>query len=223
MVKLDAPALAVDGLVAILAVSLVKGVEPEEERRALDAVELDEVADEVAVDDRALDAAQEVLLEHLLGLLGMAHVADVLLVHRVEVAALYPALCEAGLDHLLLDDLVGVDHEALGIGDVAAYQDACHALAGTILDAIARVDDQRAGVLLLLEDLDGALLAAHVEYDVFVDFSGHELFLAVDLDLAAALAQVLGGDVEDGGVVAYVVGRIGSGSHDAGNFYLSHD
>ena len=62
LVKFKSLRLAVDGFVAVFGVAEVEGVEPEEERSALNAVELYEVAHEVTVDDGALDAAQEVLL-----------------------------------------------------------------------------------------------------------------------------------------------------------------
>ncbi len=221
-VKLYAARFAVDSLMAILAVPFVKRVEPKEERRAVDTVELDEVPFEMTVDDGTGYASEKIFLKHFLCLLGMTDIGHILLVHGVEIAALDPAAAETGLDHRVFDNLVGIDNEAFGVGDVAADKDAGHALAGAVFDTVARVDDEVAVILLLLKDGDGPLLAAHVENDGFGYFARAELLLAVDLDLAAAFAQLLGGDVEDGGIVADVVGRIGTGSHDAGYFDFSH-
>ena len=56
-VEFQALRLSVDNFVAIFAVALVEGVEPIEEWSALHAVELDEVAHQVLVDNSAGDAA----------------------------------------------------------------------------------------------------------------------------------------------------------------------
>ena len=204
---------------AILAVALVKRIEPEEIARAAYAVELYEVAFEMAVDDGALDATQKIFLEHLLSLLGMTDVGNVFLVHGVEVAALYPAAGESGLYDSLFHHLVGVDDETVGVGDVAAEQYAGHALAGTVLDTVARIYDE---TTLVLKDSDGPLLAAHVEYDFLFHVARGELFLAVYFHFAAALAELVGGDVENGGVVADMVRGISAGSHYAGNLDFRH-
>ena len=62
LIELDALALAVDSLKAIFAVAFIVGVEPIEESRSGNAIELDQVADEMFVDHRALDATQEIFL-----------------------------------------------------------------------------------------------------------------------------------------------------------------
>ena len=66
------------------------------------------------------------------------------------------------------------------------------------------------------------MFATHIDDYVFLDFAGDELFFAVDLHLASALAQLLGCQVEDGGVVADMVRAVGAGSHDTGNLDFSH-
>ena len=81
------------------------------------AVEFHLIAVEMAVDHCALDATEEVFLQHFLSLLGVAHIGDVLLVHGVEVATLDPGLLHAYSLHLSGDGLVGAHHEALGVGD----------------------------------------------------------------------------------------------------------
>ena len=124
----------------------------------------------------------------------------------MEVAALDPAAGDAGLDEVVFYGLVGVYHETVGVWYVAAEEDAGHAFAGAVLDAVARVYYQRAGVLALLQQVDRAQLAAHVDDDVLGDGARVELLFAVNVDFAAAFAQLLGGDVENGGVVAYMVG-----------------
>ena len=70
---------------AILAVTLIEGVEPEEERSAPHTVELYEVTFEMAIDHGPFDATQEVFLKYFLSLFGMTHIAHILLVHGMEV------------------------------------------------------------------------------------------------------------------------------------------
>ena len=67
----------------------------------------------------------------------MAHIAHILLVHGVKIATLYPAALKTGFLEQWLHRLVGVHYQALGIRNVVAHQDACHALTGAILDAEA--------------------------------------------------------------------------------------
>ena len=174
------------------------------------------------VDDGAGDAAVEVLLQHLLCLLGVTDIAHVLLVHGMEVASLDPAGLEASLLELRLDVLVGVDDEALGIRNTVAQQDARHALAGTVLDTVARVHHQLAGVFKLLQLGDAGALAAHGEDDRLLNVLLVELLLAIDVDLATALAQLLGHEVKNSGVVTDVVGRICPCAHHARNSDICH-
>ena len=221
-VDVDALGVAVDFFPAILAVTLVEGVEPVEELRILDAVEFHQITLQVHIDDGAGDATVEVLLKHFLGLLGVTHVAHVLLVHGVEVAALDPAGLKARLLELGLDILVGIDNQALGIRDAVAQQDAGHALAGAVLDAGARVDHQPTLVLKALQLGDAGALSAHGEDDRLLDFLVVELLLAIDVDLATALAQLLGHEVENGRVVTDVIGRISPRAHNARNSDVCH-
>ena len=167
------------------------------------------------IDHSTLDATQEILLQHLLGLLGMAHIGHIFLVHGVEVAALDPATLEATLLEHALDVLVGVDNEALGIRNAVAQQDACHALAGAILDAVARVNDQASAVFQFLQVVDRFLLATHGHDKIFVDALLVKLLFTIDVDDAPPLAKLLGGGVENCGVVSYVVRRVGSRTHDS--------
>lgn len=54
------------------------------------------------------------------------------------------------------------------------------------------------------------------------DRSGYELFLGVGLDLTAAFAQLLAGEVEDCSIVAYVVWGICPGTEDCSYFSVRH-
>lgn len=152
----------------------------------------------------------------------MTGIADIFAVLGVHVGALDPAVGKSGRGELALDNLVGIRHDGFGHGYRRAAQYARHALALAVLDAVARVDDQVAVVLALLEQGYGARLAAHVEYDVLGDFAAHKLLLGVYVDCAAALAQLVGGVVEYGGVVADMVGREIRRPHDAGYFDFCH-
>ena len=125
----------------------------------------------------------------------------------LAVGAFYPATGKSGLDKAVLDHLVGVDDEAFGIWHTRAEKNTGHALADAVLDAVARVYDQGAGVLEALEALDRAELAAHVDDDVLGHTRRCELLLGVYVDLAAALAELVGHQIEDGGVVADMIGR----------------
>jgi len=214
-VDVDALAMAIHLFPAILAVPLIKGVKPVEELRILHAIELHQVTLQVHIDHRACDATIEVLLEHLLSLLGMAHIADVLLVHGMEISALDPARLETGFLELRLDILVGVDNETLGIRDAIAQQDARHALACTVLNAIARVNHQLALVLKALQLGDALALTAHGQHDGLFYLLLVELLLAVNIDLATTLAQLLGDQIEDGRVVTNMIGRICPSAHYA--------
>ena len=222
LVKFQALALAIDGFVAILAMTLVKWIEPIEEPRTRHAVKLDKVAHKVLIDDRSLDAAEEIFLQHLLRFLGMTHIRHILLVHGMEVAALYPATAETRLYELAFDHLVGVDHQAVGIWDVVPHEYTCHALSRAILDAVARVDYQSALLLELLEQVDRPALAAHIHYYIFFDTAVDKLLLGVDIDLTTAFAQLLGDGVEYCGIVADMIGGIGSRSHYCRYLYVSH-
>lgn len=91
LIEMKPAALAVDGLMSIFAVSLVEGIEPIEERLSAHSVELYEITHKMAVDHGTLYAAVEILMEHFLRLFRMAAIADVLLVHGMEVSAFYPA------------------------------------------------------------------------------------------------------------------------------------
>lgn len=63
----------------------------------------------MARDDRPLESAQEIFLEHILGLGRGTDIAYILRVLGVEIPPLYPALAEAELLEPSLDNLVGVD------------------------------------------------------------------------------------------------------------------
>ena len=221
-VELDAAAFAVDGFVAVFAVAFVERIEPVEIARAPDAVEFHEVADKVAVDDGAGYASQKILLKHFLGLFGMAHVRDILLVHGVKVTSLNPAGRKSGLFQLGGDGLVGVDHQAFGVGDVVSHKYARHALAGTVLDAEAGVDDKAPFLFERLKLLDRTLLATHIDDDWLADFVVVELIFRVDRHLAAAFAQLVDNGVEDGRVIAYMIGGICAGSHYGRDFLFCH-
>ncbi len=130
-------ALSVDGFVAIFGVAFVERIEPEEERCALHAIEFNQVAYEMSVDDGTLYTAEKVLLKYFLCFLGMAHIAYILFVHGMEVAAFYPALAERGILQCTLHTLVGVYDKALGVWDIAPYEYAGHAFACAVLDAVA--------------------------------------------------------------------------------------
>ena len=147
-----------------------------------------------------------------MGFFGVAHVADVFFVHGVEVAALYPAIVDAGFFEFVNDSLVGVDDNAVGIGDAVAHKDASHSFACAVFDAVSRVDNDAAVVFTLLQKFYGFAFATHVQDDAFLHLSGDELFFAVDIDSATALAELLGGSVEDCGIVADMVRRVGAGS-----------
>lgn len=220
--KFDAAALAVDGFVAIFAVSFIKGIKPEKVARTSDAVKFNQVADKVTVDDGAGYAAQKIFLQHLLGLFGMAHIADILLVHGVKVAALNPTGSETGLAELGGHGLIGVDHKTLRIRYIVADEDTCHALAGAVLDAKTRVDNQAALLLIVLQQFDGALFAAHIDYNLLVDAVAVKLILGVNGHLAAAFAQLVDHTVEYRGIVAYMIGRICPGTHNCRYFFVCH-
>ena len=176
----------------------------------------------MARDYRAVEASQKILLKHILRLGRGAHIAHILGMLGMEVAALDPALAHTHFLQAARHCLLGVDHYALRIGDAAAQQNAGLPLADTVLDAVARIYHQAAGVLHLLEQLGGAALAAHVDNHILLHRPGHELLLGVYAHLAAAFAQLLGHGVENRGVVAYVVGRISAGAHHRRDFSLSH-
>ena len=116
-VNINTLTVAVDLLPAILAVTLVKGVEPIEELGILHPVELHQVTHQVHINHGTRDTTIEVLLKHFLSLLGVTHIAHVLFVHGVEITALDPAALETSLLQLPFDVLVGVDNQALGIRD----------------------------------------------------------------------------------------------------------
>ncbi len=176
----------------------------------------------MAVYHGAAYASQEVFLKHFLSLLGVTHIAHVFFVHGVEIASLYPAGGESGFLYGVLHGLVGVHHKALGVRDSVAQEDACHSLAGAVLDSVARVYHQGSVVLELLQACYRALLAAHIDYYAFFHASGVELFLRIGVHFVAALAQLVGHDIEYGCVVAYVVGGVCAGSHYSGYLYFSH-
>lgn len=190
---------------------------------AVDAVELQQLAFYVAVDDGALDAAEEEFLKNLLGLLGMAGEAHVLAVLCVRLAALDPARTYLGGGQGVAYAFVGADDETLRMRDARAHEDACHALAYAVLDAVSRVDDQVTGIFALLKHGYGAVLSAHVEDDVLaVGGSGAELLFTVYVHFAAALAELVGDVVEDCGVVAYMIRRECTCAHYPRYFDFSH-
>ena len=59
-------------------------------------------------------------------------------------------------------------------------------LARAVLDAVARVDDDVAGIFALLQQGYRALFAAHVEDDVLFGLAVDELLFAVDVHFASA-------------------------------------
>jgi hypothetical protein len=123
----------------------------------------------VAVDNGAFDATEEILLKYLLGFFWVADIGDVLVVHGVRIAAFDPASRDAGFGEGVANGFVGADDDALGIWDVAAQKDSGHALADTVLDAIAGIYYKRSIIFKLLEQSDRARFAAHVDDDVFAN------------------------------------------------------
>ncbi len=208
---------------AVFRVTGIERIEPKEKRSILNAVKLYEVAFEMTVYYSPFYAAQEILLKHFLCFLGVAYVAYVLLVHGVEVAAFYPASGEIAFFQCGGHPLVRIHDKAFRIRYARAYKNTGHALAGAVLYAVARVYDKRTLVLAFLQQVYGFHFAAHVDYDILFDLACYELLLAVDAYYAPALAQLVGGGVEYGRVVSYMIGRVCSGSHDAGDFYICHD
>ena len=124
----------------------------------------------------------------------------------MEVASLNPAALESTSLESVFNHLVGIHDNAVGVGDVVAKQDACHALARAVLDAKSRVDDKLAFVLETLQFENGTVLTAHVHDDILLDFVVVELLLAIGVDNASSLAQLFGNRVEDCCVVSYVIG-----------------
>ena len=150
------------------------------------------------------------------------HVAHVLGVLGVVIATFDPALLHAHAYEPLLHHFVGVDHDALWVGDFASEQYARLALADTVLYAVAGVDHQFPFVFELLEQVCGAFLAAHVDYHRFFCRSGGKLLLAVDVDLASAFAQLLGHGIHYRGVVAYMIGGKRPRAHYGCNLRRGH-
>ncbi len=142
--------------------------------------------------------------------------------HGVEVAAFDPAIVDARLFQAVDDSFVGVDDDTVGVWDIVAEQDAGHAFARAVFNAVAGIDNDAAVVFQLLQSFDGRLLAAHVEDDAFLYKPFVELVFAVNVYCTAAFAQLVGSCVEYGGVVSDVVWRIGAGSHDSGNYDFRH-
>ena len=203
----DAFRRAVDLLEAKLAVVHVRGVEPVEEVGPRHAIELHQVADEVLVDHGAGDAADGVFLQDAAGLLGVADVGDVLAVDGVEVAPLDPAVVEAHLGEGRRRVLGGLEDQAARVGDMVVEEETGHALAGTVLDAVAGVDDERPAVFQLLEAVDRAPVADHVEDHPFLEVVQQEVRFDVFIDDSPSFSQMFGCQGEDGGVVADMVRR----------------
>ena len=201
---------------------MVEGVEPIEKRLVLYAVEFYQVAHQVLIDYGSLNAAEKVFLKHFLSLLGMAHIAHILLVHGVKIAALYPAALKTGFLEQWLHRLVGVNYQALGIRNVVAHQDACHALTGAVFDAEARIDYQAAFVLILLQFGYRGLLATHVHYHALLNAVFVKLVLVIDVHYASALTQVFRHGIKYCRVVAYMVWRICAGAHYACYYNVCH-
>ncbi len=122
----------------------------------------------------------------------------------------------------MFNHFVCVDNYAFGVWYIASEQYTGLPLADAVLDAIARIDDQRSFIFEPLQQLGGALFAAHVDDNRLADVACAELLFAVDVDLATAFAQLLGHGVHNRGVIAYVVGGECPGSHYSGNFRSGH-
>lgn len=54
---------------------------------------------------------------------------------------------------------------------------------------------------------------------MLVDCAPNKLLLAIYVDLASTLAQLLGNKIEDGGIIAYMVWRKRASAHYPGDFY----
>lgn len=198
--------LAIDSLRAIFRMALIVGIKPIEEGLTAHTIELHQVAHQVAIDHGALDAAIEILMEHLLRLLYVAAIAHILLVHRMEVATLDPARGESGTFQLTAHILIGIHDDAVGIGDIIAHQDASHPLACTILDAIATVHHQAAAILEADKFFDRLLFATHIQDDIFPDILLLKLRFAIHRHLATTLAELVGDSIEDCGIIPDMIG-----------------
>ncbi len=214
--------MAVDSFVAIFAVAHVERIEPVEEGLPRNAVELYQIARQMTVDDSARYAAVEILLQHLLRLFGMAAIAHILLVHGVEIAALYPEALKAALLKLVAHILVGVHGDGFRIRYSVAEQYARHAFACTVLYAESGVDHQPPLRFKTLEFGYRLPFATHIQNHRLADVGALKLSFAVYIHLIAAFAELFGGGIENCRIVADVIGRIGSGSHHAGYLYLAH-
>ena len=118
--------------------------------------------------------------------------------------------------------LVGVDNEALGIRNTVTQEDSRHAFTRAVLNAIARIDNKFSLVLKTLQLGDTLAFAAHGEHDRLIDFLVVELFLTIDVHLTAALAQLFGDKIKNGGVVANVIGRVSACAYNARNSNICH-
>ena len=214
--------MAVDGLMAIFAVTHVERIEPIEERLSGYTVEFYQVAGKMAVYHSTRYATVEVLLKYFLSLLGMAAVADILLVHGVEIATFYPESVVAARLELLHHVLVGIHRKGIGIGNIVTKKYARHPFAGTVLNAESGIDDEPAVTLQLLQSGYRLPFATHVEHDRLRHVRLPELLLTVYVDFEAAFAQLFGGGIEDRGIVADMIGRISAGSHHTGYLYMAH-
>ena len=200
----------------------LEGLEPVKEGGSGHSIEFYELARQMARDHGAFESPQEIFLEDILGLGGRPYVAHILGVLGVEVAALDPALLHPELYEPGLYHLVGVHDDAFRDGDVVAGEDARLALADAVLDAVARVDDKAPLLLHLLQQFGGAALATHVDNHRLAHFTAAKLLLAVDVDLTAAFAQLLGHGVHYRGVVSDVVWGEHSRAHYSCNLCCGH-
>jgi len=222
LVERDALGLAVYDLKSVFAMAFIVRVEPPEKRRALHPVEFYEIAHEMTVYDSPLYAAQEIFLQHFLSFFGVSHIAHILFVHGVKIAAFDPATGVPGLYQRIPHTLVSVHYKAFGIRDIGPEKYTCHTLAGAIFYAVAGVYDKPASVLGLLQKLDRSTLAAHIHDYILGYVTCNPLLLAVNVDHATALAQLLGHEVENGGIVSDMVGRIRASTHNSSNSNLRH-
>ena len=101
----------------------------------------------MAVDHGAPDSTETILLKHVLRLLDVAAIADILFMHRVEIAPLDPARRESSLHKLTAYGLVGVDNQRIGIRDAVSHKQTRHFLTCAVFDSVARIYDNHPLVL----------------------------------------------------------------------------
>ncbi len=98
----------------------IKRIKPIEKVCTSYTIEFDQVAGKMFVYHSALNAAIEIFLQYVLCLLRMAAIANILLVHGVEITPFNPTRCKSGSLKFRYHSLVGIHNKAFGIRDPVA-------------------------------------------------------------------------------------------------------